>query len=152
MEGKENIREKLEKLLLDGRVQRTVCSSNGSPVSTFVTAMVDPDIVPILAEYLSDCGVSILPVKVGDTVYATLPWYGKDVKTCSVVKSKAVQFKDGTIRYFLDVEFDIEDPFYRDGRLMRCGAQAVFGADFGDWRRAYLTREEAEAANKAKGV
>lgn len=59
MEGKNLVKEKLEKLLRDGRVQRTVCSSDGKPVSTYVTAMVDMDVVPILAEYLLDFGVTI---------------------------------------------------------------------------------------------
>lgn len=148
MEEKNIVREKLEKLLRDGRVQRTVCSSDGTPVSTYVTAMVDKDIVPVLAKYLLDFGVTILPVQVGDTVYGVFANYGKEVQKCEVVKSRVVQFKDGTLRYILDVEFDIVDPFYSDGRLMRCGAQAVFGSDFGDWRRAYLTREEAEAAQR----
>lgn len=100
------------------------------------------------AKHLASAGVFLLPVQVGDTVYGVFANYGEEVHKCEVVKSRVVQFKAGTIRCFLDVEFDIEDPFYHDGRLMRCGAQAVFGSDFGEWRRAYLTREEAEAANK----
>ena len=97
------------------------------------------------ADYISN-NVTVLPVQVGDTVYGRFPSYGKEVHQCKVVKVKACQFKDRTVRYFLDLEFDTIDPFFRDGRLIRCGMQAIYGADFGDWYRVYLTREEAEAA------
>ena len=90
-------------------------------------------------------GVTVLPVQVGDTVYGRFSTYGKEVHQCKVVKVKACQLKDRTVRYFLDLEFDIIDPFYQDGRLMRCGMQAIYGEDWGDWYRVYLTREEAEA-------
>ena len=96
------------------------------------------------AEYLIANGVTVLPVQVGDTVYGRFSTYGKEVHKCKVVKVKACQFKDRTVRYFLDLEFDIIDPFFRDGRLMRCGMQAIYGEDWGDWYRVYLTREEAE--------
>lgn len=85
----------------------------------------------------------VLPCKIGDTVYGN--YYGK-TQECKVIKSKVCQFKDGSLHYFLDVEFYIIDPYYCDGRLMRCHHQAVFGESFGGWDRAYLTREEAEAA------
>ena len=98
-----------------------------------------------LADHLIANGVTVLPVQVGDTVYGRFSTYGKEVHQCKVVKVKACQFKDRTVRYFLDLEFDIIDPFYRDGRLMRCGMQAIYGGDWGDWYRVYLTREEAEA-------
>lgn len=98
-----------------------------------------------LADHLIANGVTVLPVQVGDTVYGRFRSYGKEVHQCNVVKVKACQFKDRTVRYFLDLEFDIIDPFFHDGRLMRCGMQAVYGEDFGDWYRVYLTREEAEA-------
>lgn len=103
-----------------------------------------------LANQLIANGVTVLPVKVGDTVYGRFRSYGKEVHKCEVVKSRIVQFKDGTLRCFLDLEFDIEDPFYHDGRLMRCGMRAIYGADFGDWYRVYLTREEAEATPPKK--
>ena len=89
-------------------------------------------------------GVTVLPVQVGDTVYGRFRTYGNEVHQCKVVKVKACQFKDRTVRYFLDLEFEIIDPFFNDGRLMRCWTQAVYGADFGDWYRVYLTREEAK--------
>ena len=98
-----------------------------------------------IASNLIAHGITVLPVQVGDTVYGRFSTYGKEVHQCKVVKVKACQFKDRTVRYFLDLEFDIIDPFYRDGRLMRCGMQAVYGEDWGDWYRVYLTREEAEA-------
>lgn len=97
------------------------------------------------ADHLIAHGVTVLPVQVGDTVYGRFRSYGKEVHKCEVVKVKACQFKDRTVRYFLDLEFHIIDPFFHDGRLMRCGMQAVYGADFGAWYRVYLTREEAEA-------
>lgn len=103
-----------------------------------------------IADYLLANGVTVLPVQVGDTVYGRFRSYGKEVQQCNVVKVKACQFKDRTIRYFLDLEFDIIDPFFHDGRLMRCGMQAVYGEDFGDWYRVYLTREEAEATPPKK--
>lgn len=98
-----------------------------------------------LIDYLITNGVTVLPVQVGDTVYGRFSTYGKEVHQCKVVKVKACQFKDRTVRYFLDLEFDIIDPFFRDGRLMRCGMQAIYGEDWGDWYRVYLTCEEAEA-------
>lgn len=128
-----DIREKLAKLIEESRIRKTesegycICGSH------------------IIADHLIANGVTVLPVQVGDTVYGRFRSYGKEVHQCNVVKVKACQFKDRTVRYFLDLEFDIIDPFFRDGRLMRCGMQAIYGADFGDWYRVYLTREEAEA-------
>lgn len=103
-----------------------------------------------VAGYLVDNGVITLPVQVGDIVYGQFINYGKEIHECKVTKSKLCQFKDKTIRYFVDVEFDIIDPFYNDGRLTRCGCQAVYGNDFGDWYRVYLTKEEAEKNIKGK--
>ena len=90
-------------------------------------------------------GVTVLPVQVGDTVYGRFLPYGEEVQQCEVVKSKLCQFKDRTVRYLLDLEFNIIDPYFNDGRLMRCSTQAVYGADFGNWYRVYLTHEEAES-------
>lgn len=98
-----------------------------------------------IAEKLIANGVTVLPVKVGDTVYGRFLPYGEGIQQCEVVKSKLCQFKDRTVRYLLDLEFDIIDPYFNDGRLMRCATQAVYGADFGNWYRVYLTREEAES-------
>ena len=88
----------------------------------------------------------VLPCKVGDTVYGQLHCYGREIHECKVTRIKACQFKDGSLHYFLDVEFDIIDPYYNDGRMMRCGNQTVFGEDYGNWNRVYLTEEEAEFA------
>ena len=104
-----------------------------------------------LAEDLVSKGVTVLPVQVGDTVYGRFSTYGKEVHQCKVVKVKACQFKDKTVRYLLDLEFEIIDPFFRDGRLMRCGMQAIYGEDWGDWYRVYLTREEAENQPQKEG-
>ena len=87
-----------------------------------------------------------LPCKVGDTVYGQIENYGKQIHECKVVKFKVCQFENGSFHYFLDAEFNIIDPFFNDGRQMRCCSQVVFGEDFGSWDRVYLTREEAEAA------
>ena len=60
-----------------------------------------------------------------------------------VLASKGFEdFKD----YFVDVEFNIIDPFYMDGRLMTCRHQAVIGNDYGSWERVFFIREEAEEA------
>lgn len=91
----------------------------------------------------------ILPCKVGDTVYGQFHWHGKEIYECKVTRIKACQFKDGSLHYFLDVEFDIIDHYYNDGRMMRCQNQAVFGEDYGSWNRVYLTKKEAELAKKA---
>lgn len=128
----DNIREKLVELIEESRIS---CGEDGVRING------SRDI----ADHLLANGVTVLPVQVGDTVYGRFRSYGKEVHQCNVVKVKACQFKDRTVRYFLDLEFDIIDPFFRDGRLMRCGMQAIYGADFGDWYRVYLTREEAEA-------
>lgn len=85
-----------------------------------------------------------LPCKVGDTVYGQFRLGSKEILECKVTRIKACQFRNGSLHYFLDVEFDIIDPYYNDGRLMRCGQQAVFGEVYGSWHRAYRTREEAE--------
>lgn len=133
-----DIREKLVELLLDAEEKASErgffnCYQDNKMKAEFV------------ADHLIANSVTVLPVQVGDTVYGRFRSYGKEVHQCNVVKVKACQFKDRTVRYFLDLEFDIIDPFFRDGRLMRCGMQAIYGADFGDWYRVYLTREEAEA-------
>lgn len=135
----DNVREKLMELLdeIQDFGQAVTCSLGSVTVSRTDNYGV--------ADHLIANGVTVLPVQVGDTVYGRFHSYGKEVHQCNVVKVKACQFKDRTVRYFLDLEFDIIDPFFRDGRLMRCGMQAIYGADFGDWYRVYLTREEAEA-------
>ena len=97
------------------------------------------------ANILINNGVTVLPVQVGDTVYGRFLPYGEGIQQCEVVKSNLCQFKDGTVRYLLDLEFNIIDPYFNDGRLMRFGTHAVYGADFGHWYRVYLTREEAES-------
>jgi hypothetical protein len=99
----------------------------------------------VFADYLFKNGVTVRPVKIGDTVYGRFHGYVSGVQECKVVQSNLCQFRDGSGHTFLNVEFSIIDPYYRDGRLMRCGRQAVFGEDYGSWDRVYLTREEAEA-------
>ena len=102
-------------------------------------------------EDLEETGKLIeLPCKIGDTVYGRFQCYdGKEIRECKVIGIRACQFKaDSECYYFVDVEFNIIDPFYRDGRLMICRHQAVIGNDYGSWERVFFTREEAEAALK----
>lgn len=91
-----------------------------------------------------------LPCKIGDTVYGRFQCYdGKEIRECKVIGIRVCQFKaDSECYYFVDVEFNIIDPFYRDGRLMICRHQAVIGNDYGSWERVFFTCEEAEAALK----
>lgn len=135
------MRNKLIELLR----KATIEVDEGYPMSDYKCRAVSDEVAACLADHLIANGATVLPVQVGDTVYGRFRSYGKEVHQCEVVKVKACQFKDGTVRYFLDLEFYIIDPFFHDGRLMRCGMQAIYGADFGDWYRVYLTREEAEA-------
>lgn len=127
-----DVREKLVGLQLQADIADNI-SENGTQHREFI------------ADLMIANGVTVLPVQVGDTVYGRFLPYGEEVQQCEVVKSKLCQFKDRTVRYFLDLEFNIIDPYFNDGRLMRCGTQAVYGADFGNWYRVYLTREEAES-------
>lgn len=127
-----DIREKLVELQLQADIADNI-SENGTQHREFI------------ADLMIANGITVLPVQVGDTVYGRFLPYGEEVQQCEVVKSKLCQFKDRTVRYFLDLEFNIIDPYFNDGRLMRCGTQAVYGADFGNWYRVYLTREEAES-------
>ena len=110
-----------------------------------------PNLIASIADYLIANGVAVLPLQVGDTVYGRFSSRGSSVHECRVINNKLCQFKDGSVHNFLEVEFDIIDPYYNDGRLMRCWHQAVYGEDFGSWDRVYLTREEAEAQS-LKGV
>lgn len=93
-----------------------------------------------------------LPCKIGDTVYGSFQCYdGKEIRECKVIIFRACQFKaDSECYYFVDVEFNIIDPFYKDGRLMLCRHQAVIGNDYGSWERVFLTKGEAEAALKGE--
>lgn len=89
-----------------------------------------------------------LPCKIGDTVYGHFQCYnGKEIRECKVIEIRACHFKaNSECYYFVDVEFNIIDPFYMDGRLMTCRHQAVIGNDYGSWERVFFTREEAEKA------
>jgi hypothetical protein len=99
-----------------------------------------------IADYLISHGVAMQPVKIGDTVYGQFDWYGKEIHECKIVKVKVCQFRDKSLHCFLDVEFDITDPYYRDGRVMHCMQQATYGENYGTWHRVYASREEAENA------
>lgn len=81
----------------------------------------------------------VLPCKVGDTVWITS--YNRiDEATVTMIRpfvlANGVEFRG-------NAEITIEDPFYRDGRLLKQDVFIVFGKD------AFLTSEEAEAALEA---
>lgn len=133
-----------EKRLIDANallehLENCIGTSNGLISSTCVA-------IKCYVEQMPTVDSVILPCSVGDTVYGMFGHYGKKIHECKVVKCKVCQFRDRTLHYFLDVEFAIIDPYYRDGRLMRCMQQAVFGEDFGSWDRVYRTFEEAAVA------
>lgn len=134
-----DVREKLVKQAISHFEYGVSHDIFSEPVTTYAKLAIEA-----LEKEKESC-VTVLPVQVGDTVYGRFLPYGQEVQQCEVVKSKLCQFKDGTVRYFLDLEFNIIDPYFNDGRLMRCSTQAVYGADFGNWYRVYLTREEAES-------
>ena len=54
-----------------------------------------------------------LPCKIGDTVYGHFQCYdGKKIRECKVIGIRASHFKaDFECYYFVDVEFNIIDPF-----------------------------------------
>jgi hypothetical protein len=58
-----------------------------------------------LASHLNAHGVTMQPVKIGDTVYGQFDWYGKEIHECKIVKVKVCQFRDKSFHCFLDVEF-----------------------------------------------
>ena len=95
-----------------------------------------------------------LPCKIGDTVYGHFQCYdGKEIRECKVIEIRACHFKaNSECYYFVDVEFNIIDPFYMDGRLMTCRHQAVIGNDYGSWERVFFTKEEAEKALKNRDM
>ena len=139
-----DVREKLVELLSE-KCMETCKQRKGYVCSVEECKRSKEKCCGFYADHLISNGVTVLPVQVGDTVYGRFLPYGEGVQQCEVVKSKLCQFKDRTVRYLLDLEFDIIDPYFNDGRLMRCSTQAVYGADFGNWYRVYLTREEAES-------
>ena len=57
-----------------------------------------------------------LPCKIGDTVYGHFQCYdGNEIRECKVIEIRACHFKaDFECYYFVDVEFNIIDPFYMD--------------------------------------
>ena len=91
-----------------------------------------------------------LPCKIGDTVYGSFRCYdGNKINECKVIGIRARKLKANSECYYLvDVEFNIIDPFYNDGRLMFFKRQAVIGNNYGNWERVFFTKEEAEAALK----
>ncbi len=85
-----------------------------------------------------------LPCEVGDKVYVI---EGKTVLKGIVVLVKSVTDNDET-RFFVQVETEIEDPFYEDKRKIKHGVYAVWRIEYGSWNRAFYTKEEAEAKAK----
>ena len=93
----------------------------------------------------------VLPCKVGDKVYFQNDYHGKSIVEAEI---KCLRFRatENKVLFGADVEFNIVDPYYVDGRLMRCGAIVGIENNFGNQPTAFLTREEAEAAlEKMKG-
>lgn len=77
-----------------------------------------------------------LPCKVGDTVYLIFErriYEGTGVKIVSV----RTPSHDYTR---IEIVFEIEDPWYSDGRKMKHGANEILG------EKVFLTKEEAEQA------
>ena len=91
-----------------------------------------------------------LPCKIGDTVYGSFQCYdGIKINECKVTGIRACKLKANSECYYIvDVEFNIIDPYYNDGRLMFFKRQAVIGNNYGSWERVFFTKEEVEAALK----
>lgn len=110
----------------------------------------------MFAEHLYNAGyrkqsenVIELPCKVGDTVYCI---EHNIIRECFVKMVKSLTYDENGTKYFVEVECEIESPFYSDGRKIKHGLSAVWEIEWGSWYRAFRTREEAEEAlAKMKG-
>ena len=85
-----------------------------------------------------------LPCKVGDTVYCI---EHNTIHECVVKTVKSLTYESQTI-FFVEVECEIVDPFYSDGRKLKHGIYAVWEIEWGSHYRAFPTKEEAEAKLK----
>lgn len=94
------------------------------------------------ADYLLANGVIVPPCKVGDTVYCI---EYRTVREAIVKQVKSLQDEAGT-KFFVQVECEFEDPFFDDKRKTKHGIYAIWEIEWGEWHRAFSTREEAEAA------
>ena len=95
------------------------------------------------AEYLIANGVIVPPCKVGDTVYFI---QSKKIYEGTVILIRPFVHKENT-NYHGNVQYECEDPFYNDGRMMTHQISVVF-QEFGENTIAFLTREDAEKALK----
>ena len=93
------------------------------------------------ADALIANGVIVPPCKVGDVVYFI---QGKKVYEGTVILIRPFIHKDNTT-FHGNVEYECEDPFYHDGRMMKHQVSVVF-QEYGQKLIAYLTKEEAEKA------
>ena len=102
------------------------------------------DVLRKLADYedAEEQGLLLrLPCKVDDTVYLIFEkriYEGTGVKIVSV----RTPSHDYTR---IEIVFEIEDPWYSDGRKMKHGANEILG------EKVFLTKEEAEQALKQMG-
>lgn len=93
-----------------------------------------------IADYLLANGnIIVLPCEVGDKVYFI---QDKKVYEGIVVLIRPFVHKDNTT-FHGNVEYQCEDPFYHDGRMMTHQISVVF-QEYGSNTVAYLTKEEAE--------
>ena len=100
-------------------------------------------------DYIVECllnnGVIVPPCKVGDKVYFI---QDKKVYEGTVVLIRPFIHKDHT-NFHGNIEYECEDPFYNDGRIMKHQISVVF-KEFGSNTVAYFTKEEAERALKER--
>ena len=94
------------------------------------------------AAFLLANGATLLPVKIGQTVYCI---EYKTIHEGTVKSVKSLKDEAGT-KFFVTVECDIEDPFFNDGRKTKHGISAVWEIPWGSWHRAFPSQEEAEKA------
>ena len=91
----------------------------------------------------------VLPCKVGDEVWFVCKESGfcmeRGVYRGIVTRIKGIQRRDAENLYLVDVDYELLDPYYNDGRKMKSECQCSY-TEYGSWKRFYLTREAAEEA------
>lgn len=95
----------------------------------------------VYADYLLANGVIVPPCKVGDIVYFV---QDKKIYKGIVILIRPFIHKSYTT-FHGNVEYELEDPFYHDGRTMRHNISVVF-QKYEKNTVAYFTKEEAEKA------
>lgn len=102
--------------------------------------------IEALADYLVENGVIVPPCKVGDTVYSI---YQKKVIQGTVRLIRPFISKEETV-FKGNVVFEVENPFFDDGRKEKYDFFVVFEKSYGSERIAFLTKEEAEKVLKER--